>query len=291
MNLLLQTLVNGLVLGASYSVIAVGLTLVFGILHIANFAHGAFFAIGAYAVLLLSGMGVPYFATLPMAVAITALVGFATEFAVIRRAIQGKDHHGSIIVTFALGQAAVALLILLFGPDPHPIRSPLANSTLSVVGMLIAGQRVFILVVSIAVLAGFAAWLKYSVKGQQVLAVAQNPRGALYSGINVPMIRSLSFVVGVAAAGLAGALLAPIVTAYPTMGHTTLITGFTVVILGGMGSISGAMLGALLMGVANAMSETYISVSWTPAVGWVLVIAVLLFWPQGLMGRPQLHRH
>jgi branched-chain amino acid transport system permease protein len=121
--------------------------------------------------------------------------------------------------------------------------------------------------------------------------VAQNPRGALYSGINVPMIRSLSFVVGVAAAGLAGALLTPIVTAYPTMGHTTLITGFTVVILGGMGSISGAMLGALLIGVANALFETYVSVSWTPALGWTLVIAVLLLWPQGLMGRPQLYRH
>jgi len=291
MNLLLQTLINGLVLGASYSVIAVGLTLVFGILHIANFAHGAFFAIGAYAVLLLSAIGVPYFVTLPIAVAITALIGFATEFSVIRRAIQGQNHHGSIIVTFALSQAAVAVLILLFGPDPHPISSPLGTSTLSVAGMLIAGQRVFVLVVSILVLAGFAAWLKYSVKGQQVLAVAQNPRGALYSGINVPMIRSLSFVVGVAAAGLAGALLAPIVTAYPTMGHATLVTGFTVVILGGMGSISGALLGALLMGVANAMSETYLSVSWTPALGWVLVIAVLLLWPQGLMGRPQLHRH
>ena len=105
------------------------------------------------------------------------------------------------------------------------------------------------------------------------------------------MIRSLSFVVGVAAAGLAGALLAPITTVYPTMGNTTLVTGFTVVILGGMGSISGAMLGAILIGVANALFETYVSVSWTPALGWSLVIAVLLLWPQGLMGSPQLHRH
>jgi branched-chain amino acid transport system permease protein len=291
MNLLMQTLINGFVLGASYSVIAVGLTLVFGILHIANFAHGAFFAIGAYAVFLLSSWGVPYFATLPIAIVIVAVVGFITEFAVIRHAIYGDSHHGSIIVTFALGQALVALLILLFGPDPHPIGSPLASSTLSALGMVIAGQRLFVLATSVVVLAGFGAWLRYSVKGQQVLAVAQNPRGALYSGINVPMIRSLSFVVGVAAAGLAGALLAPIVTAYPTMGHTTLITGFTVVILGGMGSISGAMLGALLIGVGNAMFETYVSVSWTPALGWALVIAVLLLWPQGLMGRPQLYRH
>lgn len=285
-----QTLINGLVLGASYSVIAVGLTLVFGILHIANFAHGAFFAIGAYAILLLGGWGMPYLAALPIAVAIVALVGLVTEFSVIRRAIYGGGH-GAIIVTFALGQAIVAALVLLFGPDPHPIGSPFAQATVSGLGMVIAGQRLFVLLTSVLVLVGFGAWLRYTVKGQQVLAVAQNPRGALYSGINVPMIRSLSFVVGVAAAGLAGALLAPIVTAYPTMGNATLVTGFTVVILGGMGSIPGALLGALLIGVANAMFETYVSVSWTPALGWILVIAVLLLWPQGLMGRPQLYRH
>ncbi len=291
MTLLIQTLVNGLVLGASYAVIAVGLTLVFGILHIANFAHGAFFAIGAYAVFLLNSYGVPYLVSLPIAVVATAIVGFVTEYLVIRRVVYEEGSHGSLIVTFALGQAFVAALILLFGPDPHPISSPFSQTTLSVANILITGQRIFVLVVSVAVLAAFGLWLRVSVKGQQVLAVAQNPRGALYSGINVPLIRSLSFVVGVAAAGLAGALLTPIVTAYPTMGHATLITGFTVVILGGMGSITGAMLGALLIGVANALFETYVSVSWTPALGWTLVIAVLLLWPQGLMGRPQLYRH
>jgi branched-chain amino acid transport system permease protein len=291
MNLFLQTLINGLVLGASYSMIAVGLTLVFGILHIANFAHGAFFAIGAYAMFLLGAWDVPYLAALPFAVVIVGIVGFVTEFTVIRHAIYGDSHHGSIIVTFALGQAFVAALILLFGPDPHPIGSPFAQSALALLGVVIAGQRLFVLLISIVVLGGFSAWLRFSIKGQQVLAVAQNPRGALYSGINVPMIRSLSFVVGVAAAGLAGALLAPIVTAYPTMGNATLITAFSVVILGGMGSISGAVLGALLIGVANAMFETYVSVSWTPALGWILVIGVLLLSPQGLMGRPQLYRH
>lgn len=291
MDLFLQTLANGLVLGASYAVIAVGLTLVFGILHIANFAHGAFYAIGAYGVLLLNMAGVPYLVALPFAILLVAIVAFITEYVVIRRAVYGDSHHGSIIVTFAVGQALIAGLILIFGPDPHPIGSPFGQSTWSGLGVMIAGQRIFIVLASVLMLAGFGVWLRYTVKGQQVLAVAQNPRGALYSGINVPMIRSVSFVVGVAAAGFAGALMAPIVTAFPTMGHTSLITGFTVVILGGMGSISGALLGALLIGVGNAMFETYVSVSWTPALGWSLVIAVLLLWPQGLMGRAQLHRH
>lgn len=291
MELLLQTLVNGLVVGAGYAVIAVGLTLVFGILHIVNFAHGAFFALGAYTVLMAISVGVPYFLALPIAVAVVAAVGFVTELSVIRKSLYGAGNHGSLIVTFALAQVLMALMLLIAGPDPHPVSSPFGQSNLHAFGLVITGQRAFILVTSVTVLAAFGLWLSRSVRGQQILAVAQNPRGALYSGINVPLIRTLSFIVGVGAAGLAGGLLAPITTVFPTMGNGSLITSFIVVILGGMGSISGALLGALLIGLANALFETYVSVSWTPALGWVLVIAILLFAPQGLRGKAQLHRY
>jgi branched-chain amino acid transport system permease protein len=290
-DLLLQTLVNGLVVGAGYAVIAVGLTLVFGILHIVNFAHGAFFALGAYAVFLAMSIGVPYLAALPLAVLVVAVVGFATEMSVVRRSLYGVGNYGSLIVTFALAQVLMALMLLIAGPDPHPVGSPFGQSNLQVFGLLVTGQRAFIFLASAAVLTAFGLWLTRSVRGQQLLAVAQNPRGALYSGINVPLIRTISFVVGVSAAGLAGGLLAPITTVFPTMGNGTLITSFIVVILGGMGSISGALLGALVIGLANALFETYVSVSWTPALGWVLVIAILLFAPQGLRGKAQLHRY
>jgi len=291
LELLVQTLVNGLVLGAGYAIIAVGLTLIFGIVGIANFAHGAFFAMGGYACYLLTVRGVNYFVAVPISVLIVVVIGLVTELIIIRRSLYGESHHSSLIVTFALGQAVIAALILIFGPDPLPVASPLGQSTLRLLGIFVTAQRVFILACSILVLGVLGLWLGLSVKGQQVVAVAQNPRGALYSGINVPWIRTLAFVLGVAAAGLAGALLGPISTIYPTMGYGALIVGFTVVILGGMGSIPGAMFGALLMGVANALFETFVSVSWTPALGWVLVIATLLFRPQGLLGRAQLHRH
>lgn len=291
MELLAQTLVNGLVLGAGYAVIAVGLTLIFGIVGIANFAHGAFFAVGGYASYMLTARGLNYFVAVPLSVLIVVAIGVVIEWMIIRRSLYGDSHHGSLIVTFALGQAAVAALILLFGPDPLPVNSPLGNSTLRFLGIFVTSQRAFIFVCSLLVLGALALWLQRSVKGQQVIAVAQNARGALYSGIDVPLIRMIAFVLGVAAAGLAGALLGPISTIYPTMGHGALIVGFTVVILGGMGSIPGAMLGALLIGVANALFETYVSVSWTPALGWGLVIATLLFRPQGLLGKVQQHRH
>ncbi|MBS0518799.1 MAG: branched-chain amino acid ABC transporter permease, partial [Proteobacteria bacterium] len=290
MDLLLQTLANGIVLGAGYAVIALGLTLVFGILGIVNFAHGAYFTIGAYSVVVVSAAGVPYLAAVMLAVLVVAAVGLLTELTVVRRGLYGEGNHGSIIVTFALGQALVAATLLIFGPDPLPVSSPFGDSSVKLFGVIVAGQRAFIFVASLAVLAMFGAWLRYTVRGQQVLAVAQNPKGALYSGINVPVIRTLSFVLGVAAAGLAGGLLAPIVTAYPTMGDAALVTSFTVVILGGLGSISGALIGAFLIGIASALFDTYVAASWTPALGWMLVVAVLLLWPQGLRGRAQANR-
>lgn len=290
MHLLSQTLLNGVVQGAGYAVIALGLTLVFGILGIANFAHGAFFALGGYGTYLLTAVGLPYLAALPVAVAGVAVLGVATEWLVVRRTLYGEGQHGAIIVTFALGQAITAALILLLGPDPYPVGSPFNMGALTALGLVVTGQRVLILVVCLVVLGLFALWLGRSTRGQQIVATAQNPRGALYSGINVPRLRSLSFALGVAAAGLAGALLVPIVTAYPTMGESALVTGFTVGILGGMGSISGPLIAAFVLGLGNALFETYVSVSWTPALGWAVVIAVLLVRPQGLMGRMLVHR-
>ena len=138
MALLLQTLVNGVVVGAGYAVIAVGLTLVFGILHLVNFAHGAFFALGAYAVLLSISVGVPYLLALPLAVGMVAVIGFATETLVIRRSLYGVGNNGSIIVTFALAQVFMALLLLVFGPNPLPVSAPFGQTSLSLGNVVVA---------------------------------------------------------------------------------------------------------------------------------------------------------
>ncbi|MFT4117854.1 branched-chain amino acid ABC transporter permease [Bradyrhizobium sp.] len=291
MDLLVQTIINGLILGSGYALVAVGLTIIFGTLHIVNFAHGAFFALGAYAVLQLENAGLPYLLCIPLAVVIVAIIGFVLELTIVQRALYDRGEHGSIIITFALSQAIVAAIVLVIGPDPLPVKSPFGQTAISVFGFFISAQRLFIAATSIAVLVAFSLWLRYSIKGQQILAISQNPKGALYSGINVPRLRALSFLLGVSAAGLAGGLIAPLISAFPTMGDANVIVAFTVVILGGLGSIGGALLGALVIGLANSMFETYVSVSWTPALGWILVIFVLLFWPQGLLGRPELNRH
>lgn len=291
MELFVQTIINGTILGACYALVAVGLTLIFGTLHIVNFAHGAFFALGAYGVLLLQKAGLSYLAAIPLAVLAVAVVAYLLEVTIVQRALYDRGEHGSIIITFALSQAIVASIILIAGPDPQPVRSPFGQTALSAFGFFLSAQRLFIAAISVLVLAGFALWLRHSLRGQQILAVSQNAKGALYSGINVPFIRKLSFLLGVSAAALAGALLAPLISAFPTMGDANVIVAFAVVILGGLGSIGGAMVGALVIGLSNAVFETYVSVSWTPALGWMLVILVLLFSPRGLMGRAEINRH
>lgn len=291
MELFLQTLTNGVLAGAGYALVAVGLTLVFGIVGIVNFAHGAFFALGAYSVLMSMNLGLPYGLALFTGMLIVAVVAMLTELSIVRRSLYGEGNHSSLIVTFALSQALMSLMLIVAGPNPQPVASPFSDFTLSLGPVQFTGQRVLIFIVAVCVITSLGLWLKYAVRGRQVTAVAQNPKGALYSGINVPRIRTLSFMVGVAAAGLGGGLMAPITSAFPSMGNSSLITSFIVVILGGLGSIPGSLLGALLMGLAHAFFETYVSASWTPALGWAMVIAILFIAPQGLMGKAPQHRY
>ncbi len=291
MFLFLQTLLNGLSAGANYALLAVGLSLVYGILGIANFAHGVLFATGGYAAVLLAGVGVPYYLSLPLVLGIAAVVAYLLELGVMRPILYGGSHYLAIIVTAALAQAGVAALVLLAGPNPLSLSSPLAATTLRLGPFFLSAQRGFGMIVAAAVLGMLGLWLTRTQAGRQVLAVAQNPRGALYAGINVRRVRSITFAVGAACAALAGALIGPESTVYPTMGNAALIVGFTVVIVGGMGSLRGALFAALLMGIFNAMFETYVSVRWTAALGWLVVVGVLLIRPQGLAGRVPLHRY
>src|SRR5438552_2520287 len=171
MELFLQTLLNGTLVGAGYALTAVGLTLVFGILGIVNFAHGAFFALGAYSVLMAANLGLPYLPALAAGLAVVVVAALVTELLIVRRSLYGEGNHGSLIVTFALAQALMSLMLLVAGPNPQPVRTPFSGDSLSVFGLLFAGQRILILVVAGLVLAGLGLWLKFSVRGRQVTAV------------------------------------------------------------------------------------------------------------------------
>ena len=288
MELLLQTMLSGAVIGASYALVAVGLTIVFGIGKVVNFAHGEFFMAAGYGVVIGLALGLPYGVAVLFALLLVAVLGLVVEKVIIARGLYEADEHVSIIVTFALALGMTNVAQLLAGSNSIATRSSLTAVRLSVGDVGIDGQRAITAVAAVLVLTGLVLWLRRTRTGMQLRAVSDNPLGALYSGINVRRIRTLAFVLGVVLAGVAGALLAPVLTVYPTMGQTAVVTAFTVVVLGGLGSVGGAALAGFLVGVGYAFVATYVSVDWTTGVGWLLVIVMLLARPRGLLGAKQM---
>jgi branched-chain amino acid transport system permease protein len=285
MDLLLQTIVSGIAVGASYGLVAVGLTFVFGIGRVVNFAHGEFAMVAAYLLVIALNTGLPWPVAALVGVVGVAAVGWLIEATVVARGLYGTHEHASIIATFAISLLLSNGALLLFGSQAERADSQLSDQRLTFLGASIDGQRALTAVLSLAALGAMTLWLRRSRIGLQMQAVSQNPRGATYTGVNVRNARRLSMLLGVALAGLAGVLVAPTMTVYPSMGQTLVVTAFTVVILGGLGSVSGAAVGGLLIGLLYSFVSTYVSVQWTAAVGWMLVVVVLLLRPQGLFGQ------
>jgi branched-chain amino acid transport system permease protein len=284
MELVVQTLVSGLILGASYGLIAVGVTFVFGIGKIVNFAHGEFVMTAAYVLVIMLGMGVPWWLAMLAGVGGALIAGFILEITVVRRLYRAPEN-SSLLAMFALSLIMATGAQLFFGTTPIRPQTPFLGTSVSIFGANVDGQRFLTAIVSVAGLAALSIWLRQSKLGLQMQAVSQNPRGALYTGINVRRVQQIAFLLGIGLAGVAGVLLAPTTTVTPSMGFPLVVTAFTVVILGGLGSVVGAALGGLVIGILHAVIATYVSVQWTSAAGWMLIIIVLLLRPQGFFGQ------
>jgi branched-chain amino acid transport system permease protein len=284
MALFLQTILSGIVLGASYALIAVGLTIAYGIGKVVNFAHGEFVMIAAYVAVVMVTAGVSYPLAVCGAVAAAAVLGIVIEKVIIAPRLYSSQEHASIIVTFALALALTNGIQMWAGTDPRQLRTSLTRYRVVLGDISIDGQRALTAVISVVVMVLLGLWLTRSRSGMQLVALSQNPRGALYTGINVSRVRTIAFGLGTALAGLGGALLAPTLSVYPSMGNPLVVTAFTVVVLGGLGSIGGATLAAFVVGLCYSFVSTYMAVEWTAAFGWLLVIIMLLARPQGLMG-------
>jgi branched-chain amino acid transport system permease protein len=286
LSLLAQQIVNGLVNGMNYVVISTGLTLVFGVLRVINFAHGEFYMLGAfltyYAMTLL---GLSY---IPAVLVATILVGGSgiivnnLVFWPLR-----KTHEFTIL----LSSLGISLLItnmseLGFGHDPKYLNSPFADEILEFGPIVITQQRALVFGVAIVALAFTYAAIRYTIFGKMMRATAQNPEGAALTGINIRFVHTLTFVLACGLAGLSGAVVGPLAMIFPTVGSWAVLKGFTVVILGGLGSVQGALIGGLALGVVEALAGGYISLGFMEAVGYATIILVLLWRPQGLFGQP-----
>lgn len=282
--MILQTLVNGIVTGLMYVLIASGLTLVFGILRIVNFAHGQFYMIGAfvfYIVLDIAGLGFPV--AFIVSVIAVGLLGLATERGLFRP-LEGKSLVGIIGTTLGLMMFLEGAAELVFGPDDKNVSS-IFPGLLKIGGTTLAVERLVMIGISSAVMFALYWWIQRTKSGTATRAVSQDEYAASLMGIKKTRCSLIVMCIGSALAGAAGAILSPLFFISPFMGGVPLIKALIVITLGGMGSILGATLGGLILGIVEAFAYTYLG-GIAEIIGFLIIIVILIVRPQGLFGEP-----
>lgn len=278
-------MLNGLALGISVILVALGLTIIFGLLDVINMSHGEFYAVGAYGALALSLTGLNYWVLVALVPLLMLPLGVITERYLIRRVYDGADRHVStLLLTFGLGLIAEDVLKILFGPNTHRPENPLPGAT-DLFGIFIPTYRLFLIGIGAAVILA-VAFVTYRTRLGAIVRAASFDRNMAASlGVRVGWVYSGAFAFGVALAGLAGVLLAPVYSVFPTMGRDFILLAFTVVIVGGMGSIWGAVIAGILLTQVQAISSLFISPVWSDPIVFGVMVVVLMFRPQGLFGR------
>ena len=278
-------MLNGLALGISVILVALGLTIIFGLLDVINMSHGEFYAIGAFGALALSLTGLNYWVLIALVPILMIPLGVITERYLIRRVYDGADRHVStLLLTFGLGLIAEDILKILFGPNTHRPANPLPGAT-EFLGMFIPTYRLFLIAFGLVVILAVAFVVYRTRLGAMVRAASFDRNMAASLGVRVGWVYSGAFAFGVALAGLAGVLLAPIYSVFPTMGRDFILIAFTVVIVGGMGSIWGAVVAGLVLTQVQAISSLVVSPVWSDPIVFGVMVFVLMVRPQGLFGR------
>ena len=289
--LLIDLTINGLIIGLFYALMAIGLSLIFGILRIVNFAHGEFYMIGAYAYTLIAlFFGISPWLTLPCAFIAGMALGWATERLLMRPLYSGYANWGvmkdeyAVIITFALSLLLINLVDKVIGPNGYRGPSLVATTRVEIGPFMASGHRLMAAGIALLVLIAVGLFVRYSYWGRQIQAVAQNRLGASLAGIDTAKASSIVFALSGGLAALAGALLSPIINATPDVGAFPAVKSYVIVVLGGMGSIPGAVVASLILGVLESFGAVYISYGYRDTFGLVILIMVLLFRPHGLFG-------
>lgn len=281
MNIFFQQVLNGLTLGSVYALVALGLTLVYGILHIPNFAHGAFYMVGAYVSFYVAGsLGINFWLAMLAAAIFVAILSMAAERLIFHplRDAPGLHH---MIAAIGLLLFLEAIVQSIWGADFHRLQAPFTQ-ILRFGGLTAPAQRILIVVAAFVLMIGLQIFLRRTTMGATIVAMAQNRDGAALVGISPLKVSLLVFAISGALAAVAATLFAPINLIYPAMGHLVILKAFVIIILGGMGSIPGAIVGAMVIGFAEAFGAFYISTSYKDIIAFVLLVAILSVRPQGL---------
>lgn len=278
-----QALTNGLIIGLLYLLMAIGFTLVFGVMRVVNFAHGEFYMLGAFlAYVCVTRLQLPFLAAVLATFAVTLVAGWIIEVLVLK-GFRGNELNG-MISTIGLAMVLQNGALLVFGPDPQSM-PPVAEGVVSLGPIMLPMSRLYVVAFSIAVLVLLYLFLMHSKGGRALRAVVQDTEIASAQGIRSHLMYPLGFGIGVALAAVAGALMAPVFSVSPSIGSTPLLKAFIVVILGGLGSIPGAALASLLLGVVESGANTFMSSAMSDMLLFGFVILMLIFRPSGLLGK------
>lgn len=282
MDMFLQQVLNGLTLGGIYGLVALGLTLVYGILHVPNFAHGAFYMVGAFVSFhLMSAWGWNYWAALvgsALTVAALATLAERIVFHPLRHASSGLHPMIAAIGVLLFLEAAAQAI---WGADFQRMQTPYTG-IIDLAGVTAPVQRLLIIAAAFALMVVLHLFLKKTVTGSTIIAMAQNRDGASLMGIDANRVAMLTFAISGALAAVAATLYAPINLVYPAMGSLVITKAFVIIILGGMGSVPGAIAGGLIIGFAESFGAFYISTDYKDIIAFVLLVIILSVRPQGL---------
>ena len=281
-EILLQPLVYGLQLGVTYILLALGLTVIFSIMNVINLAHGEFYMLGAFTVFYVNGLlKINYFVALLISVVVVAAIGIFFERIFFRPA------RGQVVPTVIVGIGLMWLLQtaaqLIFGAQPRGMKEVFQGSV-SFLNINLSDSRIVAGMISIVLVAAVYLFIYKTKQGKAIQAVAQDREAAMTLGIDVGKVGTLGFGLGCGLAGAAGGIMAPIFFVEPTMGTTTLVKSMSIIILGGVGSIPGAALGGLILGIVESYGQTFLGYSAT-TFPFLIILLILVFKRTGLMGR------
>jgi branched-chain amino acid transport system permease protein len=280
----IQSIVLGLLIGGVYALLASGLTLIFGVMNVINIAHGSFLILAAFfAYSLWHGTGMDPLITVAITTPAMFALGWVLYVTAVRR-IRGAHMSSSVLLTFSIALVLEGLMGAIWGNTSHSVRPSYFNESFKLGDLFFPKAQVYGFVLAVVVLAALYSILTRTWLGRAIRASAVNPQGAALVGVNVGAVAALTFAVGVAATGAGGSIVSVLYPFLPGSHYEWIARLLSIVVLGGLGSLPGAAVGAILLGIGETMTVTYISPSWATAVPYVVIFVVLLVRPQGLMG-------
>jgi branched-chain amino acid transport system permease protein len=284
-DIYLNVAVSGLLTGLVYGLMALGLSVIFGVVRVVNFAHGEMMTIAMYlAVVMFAGFGLdPLLMMIPIAAVLFAF-GYAMQIGLINPFIS-RPEHSQFMLLVAIALIIVNMLLIIFGPDARTVQTSYAFDSFAIGPLIVDATKTYAGLAAVVVAAVLFAFFRFAPIGKAIRACADNYTGALVVGLNVHQLYALTFGLGAACVGAAGAMLVLIIDVTPALGPAYTLLAFVIVITGGLGSMPGALLGGVLIGLTEAMAGLLYTPSAKSMFAFAILVVVLLFRPQGILGK------